>query len=283
MKSLQWLLAGLFLLALASTLAAQNVPAPAPVAQGGVVGGGTISLSVISGPGVAFPGRAVKGVPFSADIVHEFTHTLADGNRIHRETHGAIFRDAEGRTRNESEPETLGFEMQRRITIMDPVAGTLTTLYPKSKMATVNQWHVPSPAPAAAGGADQTPTELLEKLKASRAEKVAEANRTNPRLHIEHLGAKEIEGFMAAGTRHTHTLEAGAVGNENPITTTTETWFCEDLKMTILNMSDDPRSGQRVMRLTNIRTGNPDPQLFQIPADYTVKDVPAREAGTLKP
>jgi hypothetical protein len=97
------------------------------------------------------------------------------------------------------------------------------------------------------------------------------------------LGTKEIEGFTASGTRHSRTLDAGAIGNEKPISSTSETWISEELKVVILSMNDDPQSGQRIMRLTNIRLGDPDPQLFEIPADYAVKEIPAREEVVVKP
>ncbi len=88
----------------------------------------------------------------------------------------------------------------------------------------------------------------------------------------EDLGTKEIEGFTVTGSRMTRTMEAGSIGNDKPLTTVHETWFSPDLKTVLLTTSDDPQSGQNTMRLTNIRTGEPDPLLFQIPADYTVKE-----------
>jgi len=45
----------------------------------------------------------------------------------------------------------------------------------------------------------------------------------------------------------------------------------------LLEKHDDPQSGQRIMKLTNIQTNEPDPSLFQIPSDYTVKDDEAQK------
>jgi len=290
MKSLQWILAGLLMLAFTGILFAQNAPASTSAPKSGVVGSGTVSLSVTTGAGFGCCTHGVKGIPFSADVVRERTQVLADGNRIHRETHGATFRDAEGRTRNEDEMDLGGaVETRMRITINDPVAGIVTTMFPETKTAVINHFHVAGTAGTVNGGGvgvagGKSPTELLEDLKKLRAEQGVNAARTRrEEATTEQLGKKEIEGFTASGTRHIRTIDAGAIGNDRPITSTIETWFSDDLKMTILSVNDDPQSGQRTMRLTNIRLGDPDPQLFQIPADYTVKDIPAREEVVSKP
>jgi hypothetical protein len=294
MKSLQWLLAGLLMLAFTGPLLAQNAQAPASAPKSGVIGIGTIaSIPATSGGVLGFPGQAVKGIPFSADIVHEFTQVLADGNRIHRETHGATYRDAEGRTRNENELGFIGvMEPRTRITINDPVAGTMTTLSPETKTAVINHFQARRTAGAVVAGngggggaaGAKSPTELLEELTKLRAQQgVNEGRPRREEATTEQLGKKEIEGFTASGTRHLRTIDAGAIGNDRPISSSSETWVSADLKMVILSVSDDPQSGQRTMRLTNIRLGDPDPQLFQIPADYTVKDIPVREEVVTRP
>jgi len=74
------------------------------------------------------------------------------------------------------------------------------------------------------------------------------------------------------GIRLTTTIAAGAMGNDKPMITSSERWFSEDLKMDLLIKSSSPESGQHVRRLVNIRSGDPDPLLFEVPADYAVKD-----------
>ena len=84
----------------------------------------------------------------------------------------------------------------------------------------------------------------------------------------------EIEGFTVTGTRYTHTIPEGEMGNDKPMITISERWFSSDLKMDLLNKSESPESGKHVHKLVNIRLGDPDPLLFQVPADYTVKETP---------
>jgi hypothetical protein len=88
----------------------------------------------------------------------------------------------------------------------------------------------------------------------------------------EDLGTMEIEGFTVKGVRMTTTTAAGVMGNDKPMTSTSERWFSDELKLDLVIKSSAPESGQHVRRLVNIRSGDPDPLLFQVPPDYTVKE-----------
>lgn len=85
--------------------------------------------------------KTVKGAPYSAEAVTESIQTLADGNRIVRNTKALVYRDSEGRTRREQSikaigPWASGDEPARFISIFDPVAGVNYTLNPRTKTAT---------------------------------------------------------------------------------------------------------------------------------------------------
>jgi hypothetical protein len=77
---------------------------------------------------------------------------------------------------------------------------------------------------------------------------------------------------VAEGERQTRTIPEGEQGNDRPFYITTETWTSPELKMVMLRKSSDPRSGDTVMKLTNISRSEPDASLFQPPPDYTVVD-----------
>ena len=93
----------------------------------------------------------------------------------------------------------------------------------------------------------------------------AEANR-------ESLGTQVIEGVAAEGTRVTFTIPAGKIGNERPIVTVNERWYSQELQAVVMSKNSDPRMGETTYRLTNIVRSEPDPSLFQVPADYTVNE-----------
>jgi len=87
----------------------------------------------------------------------------------------------------------------------------------------------------------------------------------------EDLGEQVIEGVTAKGTRTTTVIPAGAIGNEQPITVTSEEWFSSDLKVLVMTKHADPRSGETTYRLTGITRGEPDASLFEPPAGVTIK------------
>jgi hypothetical protein len=89
-------------------------------------------------------------------------------------------------------------------------------------------------------------------------------------VNQESLGTQAIEGVMAEGTRVTFTIPAGKIGNERPIVTVNERWYSQELQTVVLTKNSDPRMGETTYRLTNINRSEPDPSLFQVPADYTV-------------
>ena len=97
-----------------------------------------------------------------------------------------------------------------------------------------------------------------------------------PRVQFQHesLGSKTIDGVVVDGTKMTATIPEGAQGNDRPISTVTETWMSPELKEVIESISGDPRNGEFITQLTQIDRNNPDPSLFQIPADYQVTDEP---------
>ena len=76
-------------------------------------------------------GRLVKGQPYAAEVVTETNRTLADGNTIAHRNVNRVYRDNEGRTRQ----ETYRNEQLRSVYISDPVAGMSYTLIPARKIA----------------------------------------------------------------------------------------------------------------------------------------------------
>src|SRR5262245_24712264 len=85
---------------------------------------------------MSFDNRQVKGAPFAADIVSETIQNLPDGNRIVQRYEGRIFRDSQGRTRNERTYQMGGTSDQKQtITIFDPVGAANYSLDPETRIA----------------------------------------------------------------------------------------------------------------------------------------------------
>jgi hypothetical protein len=82
------------------------------------------------------------------------------------------------------------------------------------------------------------------------------------------LGSKDIEGVRAHGERTTWTIEAGKIGNERAIQIVREVWTSPELMLTLAVRDFDPRRGESLYRLTNLKRGEPDASLMKVPSDY---------------
>lgn len=214
--------------------------------------------------------------PFSAEIHSESNRALADGNRIHEEWQEKLCRDSEGRTRTEKMrvvPATENAELPS-VNIFDPVQKVNISLNQRMKVAIVR--HFPevtrtSPEPRVAPGENRTVPHSEPRMRnLDQATTRAEAD--GRVIKTEKLGTREIDGLSATGTRTTITIPAGVEGNSEAIVVVREGWFSPELKLELQSTNDDPRSGRTTRTVENVQRGDPDPLLFQVPADYTVKD-----------
>jgi hypothetical protein len=89
----------------------------------------------------------------------------------------------------------------------------------------------------------------------------------------EALGKQTIEGVEAEGVRFTTTIAAGEIGNEQPINIVSERWYSEELQTVVMSKHSDPRMGENTYRLVNINRSEPAHSLFELPSDYTVKEL----------
>jgi hypothetical protein len=92
-------------------------------AQGQAAAPATSDLKVTGG--VALINKSIKNSPFSADAISESVQTLADGNRIVRSSTSKLYRNSEGRFRQESTGGTGGafgsfFTYGDGVTIVNP-------------------------------------------------------------------------------------------------------------------------------------------------------------------
>ena len=93
------------------------------------------------------------------------------------------------------------------------------------------------------------------------------------------LGTREIGGVKAEGKLRSYEIPAGEIGNSKAIVVADETWTSPELKVAVYTKHSDPRSGDVVFRLENIRKEEPAAALFGVPADYTVQEPLRRPTG----
>jgi len=249
---------------------------------------GAVGISVLSGePGnvrfmtqdFSFIGRPVQNAPYSAEEKTESVQILGDGNRITNTTTAKVYRDSQGRTRREMTlPGFGGAPEHTMITINDPVSGVNYTLDPQMKVA----HQMPGLQAVAKMKAEVANSEHIGKLKAETEARIAETRgnatyirRGGPAPESKHedLGTDFIEGVNVKRTRESSTIEAGAMGNEKPISILSERWYSPELQVEVKSIHNDPRMGQTTHTLTNISRAEPDASLFQVPSDYKTDEV----------
>lgn len=232
-------------------------------------------------------GKTVSGAPYSAEEMTQTTQTLADGNRIVNTSKSKVYRDQQGRSRVEHTMGNIGgltaAEPQTVIMIDDPVANVHYTLHPDThsaeKVETNNSLPGTKEGPMlakheaemghmkmsldVADGATVASGVGYKTVIASSASSTSNTSRAE-----EDLGTQNMEGLQVQGKRTTTTIPAGAMGNERPIQIVDERWYSPELQMNIMTKHSDPRMGDTVFTVTNLSRANPDPSLFQMPADY---------------
>jgi hypothetical protein len=241
-------------------------PPPDAMMHGGPLGG----RMEILGFGEMHPGAVVAGAPYSAVAVVESKQTLADGNTINRQATTSIFRDGQGRTRRETTFPAVGAlaasgQPRTFIMVFDPVASTAFVLHPDTKVAE----QLPSPPAGRKNAGD-----FQAKFEARMNKEIA-----NGTLKKEDLGVQTIAGVSAQGTRYTHTIPAGQMGNDKPIVETSERWYSPDLQIVVKTTRNDPRSGETSYTLTSIQRQEPATTLFAVPASYTVQAAKRGQRG----
>jgi hypothetical protein len=255
--------------------------------------------------------RITKGAPYSAETLTESVQALSDGNRIVRRTMTRVFRDAEGRVRTErfdtnGELTTINISdpvdghtytlypktkkaYRNGVIIATPSGtavatvtpggrGTITTGTGPGGTVTVSAREGSTGEPTAGagvsagarggrGGGRGAGTGSGSGVMRGGGRGGAAAGKATQ----DDLGQQVIEGVLATGTRRTTVIEAGAIGNEQPINIVSEEWFSPDLQVLVLTKHSDPRVGETTFRLSSIVRAEPARTLFEVPADYTLE------------
>ena len=264
-----------------TTVAAQDFTFNAAVPMGGFQGPAmdVIALDPMSS------GPLVTDAPYSAEALTEFTQVLADGNRIERQTKSSVARDSEGRVRREQQVTAIGPIVPQQdlkiVMIVDPVAKVSYSLDEKNRIATRMPAPVltkfeagvrvdgpqggvrvagPQGGGVAISGAATAAAPTMVFMSAAPQDE-----RTEP------LGKMQIEGVTVDGTRTTVTIPAGAIGNQAPIEIVSERWYSPELRAVVSSRRFDPRFGETTYRMENIVRAEPAPELFKVPAEYTIR------------
>lgn len=239
-------------------------------------------------------------VPFTAEYKIIIVKTLANGTTITLESTQMRVADSQGRTLVSNTDFVASRERKRTtyVGVSDPVAGTHTSWNSPGVRATVTMLDPPHQtgqsdcfifyatatdstmaAPTDTGAAEPA-RGVVGKLagitmtSSSRpAAMSAKQEKSSFNTVVEDLGTATIQGVEARGKRITRTTPAGAVGNDQPLVNTEETWTATgDMPddPVVRRVSDDPQFGKQTTDLVNLSLSEPDPTTFQSPEGYEI-------------
>lgn len=256
----------------------------------------SVTVSAVSGPRLSTfsmhvplqSGPPVVGSPVSYERVSESSRFLADGTRITDKTFITYFyRDSFGRTRTERPLLFGGLSPSPEpaitvIEIHDHVVGVQYVFDSQNRIAyrlpiTVRQPQKRSVAVSLGNSSLQ-----IKAADPAQSPAFQQNDPLRPQYTTESLGTDVMEGVSVEGHRMTTVYPIGSVGNDRPISATSEYWYSADLGETVLSKSSSLLNGDQTTRLINVSRAEPDPALFQVPAGYQIVDGPADGHVTFK-
>jgi len=203
----------------------------------------------------------IPGKPFSAHSSMDWTRRLEDGSTITQHLDALLARDSQGRVYREKHhfvpanshtPAPL-YELH----IYDPVARAQMFWVARALTCFITSYQPRTFAPAPQPGTSRDGTRTLNR---------------------ETLGSDTIEGLFEVHTRETVTTEADATGNSQPLTSTREYWYSEELQTNLAVTRMDPRTGRQEIHLSQVARGEPDPHIFEVPVGFHVRDTRSNPA-----
>lgn len=194
------------------------------------------------GPALLLHRRA--GVPVSFDQTEERSPTENSGSTDKVVVRSKVFRDSSGRIRIESRTYTL---------LIDEIAGSRVVLLSQDKIGYRMPWPMSSEGQLGIGiginlGMESSSREITATTQA--------------------LGERWIEGIKFTGKR----TILSATGEPQPVRTLEE-WRSADLHLIGRALASSPRE-TNTARIENIRCEEPDANLFTIPPDYKIVELP---------
>jgi hypothetical protein len=204
------------------------------------------------------------GAPFMLTLHTEWVKPMADGNTTTLVNERHIARDSMGRIYQQRvmlEPKAIaeqGHWTTNVIQIMDPSEHTLFNcwMFPSQKK-TCDELNYT----ASTNTVYRPATVITGPLPGNRGT-----------AQYEDLGSQSIVGVATHGSRNTIRYNAGAMGNDQPMTVVQEFWYSDELGINLISVRNDPRLGKQTFTVTDMQLGEPDPKLFELPADFKVVD-----------
>jgi hypothetical protein len=204
----------------------------------------------------------LTGAPFTAIVTTEWTRILADGTTATIKNRRTIARDSTGRVFQERRVFSADGDVQptpfSALEYSDPSRQEFLSCVPRMKTCHESRYlrSAFDRMPASTGG-----------VQACQC-----ASRPGKGITItqEALGQQTMEDLEAIGSREITTLPAGAIGNTNPQPIVKEFWYSPRLGINLVTKRFEPQAGAEDFVVSHVSLDEPNPALFEPPADYKV-------------
>jgi hypothetical protein len=246
-----WIASLLFLgLTIRNALHAQATAQPQAI---GVRDGGTREVleSIFIPPMDKAPFQLTLVTEWSRPLGRDGSYTLANHRQIMRDNAGRIYQERWLLVPKGGKVEST----MNVIQIADPVQHVLYNCFVAEKQCNLMRY----------GGS--TTTAYRPDLGVSGPLPDGTGFRTH-----EALGSDSRDGCETRGYRDTTTINPGVIGNDRPMITTREFWYCPQLGINLSSLLDSPQSGRQSFIVIELSTSEPDLQFFAAPAGYKVVD-----------
>lgn len=209
------------------------------------------AAALVTCPTLAFCQAAlldyVPNRPYTAQVVEMDAQTGASGAHVRHETKVFEARDSQGRTWIESF-QSNNMDRPMMVNLYIPLRRQFIQLFPGQKTARVMTFPGAGPIPI-------------------------HRNLHVVKIKTETLPGQAIHGIYAVGTRTTQVMRRDGQGPN--VVDVQETGVSPDLKIVVFSKdtSTDPDSDQITTEIRQLHRGEPNPALFEIPADYKIVEV----------
>ncbi len=201
----------------------------------------------------------IKGAPFSLTLVTEWSRPLGNGGSFTLANQRHIARDRNGRIYQERwllVPKGGKIKSEMNVLqISDPSRHTTHNCFTREQVCEIIGFNLSA--------------DSVYKPRIGATGALPDGNGFHQH---EELGVSNLGGVDATGYREINTINAGVMGNDQPMVTTREFWYSTRLGISLSSKIDDPQSGKQLFTVTEISTAEPDPALFELPAGYKVVD-----------
>lgn len=83
---------------------------------------------------------------------------------------------------------------------------------------------------------------------------------------------QSYEGLLVDTDRTVEMIAAGAIGNSKAIESVYERFYSPQLKMNVYVRRSDPRNGESLYRMTDIKLSDPDANAFRVPTGHSISN-----------